>query len=217
MDALTADKREVETEVQGGFAIGFPAGFPITAQLQGQLTRRYRARADDFTSQITAPPETLQRRLEGSERLDALLVAAAQAAAVTADQGKRRLLGRLINQAVLDDAETDNAELMVGILRQIDGPHVRALEAIRRAELAAEEAGEVEPVAEGAERPIVPRIEEAGRRQPHPVRRLLDSLGLVDSAATYGGGPLITGTSQFGRELLDDLRAAGREDANSGQ
>lgn len=65
-------------------------------------------------------PDDLQGRLADDERLDVLLVRALQAAAESGPRAKRRLLGQLVNQAIVDDARIDESELFVGVLSQID-------------------------------------------------------------------------------------------------
>ncbi len=87
-------------------------------------------------------------------------------------------------------------------------PHVRALEAVRRAEVEAQEAGEVLPRAQGAEREINVRIKAAGDSQPPPVVAALVSLGLLESANTWDGTALVKGLTAFGNDLLDSLRDA---------
>ena len=46
---------------------------------------------------------------------------------------KRRLLARAIAAAVLDDAKVDESHLYTEALRDLDAPHLRALERFRRA------------------------------------------------------------------------------------
>ena len=71
----------------------------------------------------SADPITLEQRLAESPQLDAALAAAVVAASSTGLDGKRRLLARVITEAVLDDALVDDATLMVGVLTQVDAPH----------------------------------------------------------------------------------------------
>jgi hypothetical protein len=146
------DREPDETEVKTEMAVGLAKWLPVELSLRHGVTRRYKARVQDALDQVDAPPDLIEQRLEESEGLDAALTAAVAAAVASGLSEKRRLLGMLINRAVLDDAQVDHTTLMVGILGQIDAPHVRALEAIRRAEVEVQEAGEVAPRAEGAER-----------------------------------------------------------------
>ena len=171
---------------------------------------RWSARVSQVSDEVTAvmPPEKLSRRLEAQPALDAAFAAALEAAGRTGLEAKRRLLGRVIARAVLDDARVDEATLLVGVLSQIDAPHVRCLEAIHRAEEEAEAAGEIAPRAQYAERETVPRIAEVGRAHPDPVLAALASLGLIETSNTWGDTAILKGLTPFGQALLRDLRAA---------
>ena len=76
--------------------------------------------------------ERLRERLGENPELDALFAQGIDAAARTGYEAKRRLLGRLISAAVLDDAKVDESLLFVLALKYLDGPHIRALESLRR-------------------------------------------------------------------------------------
>lgn len=199
-----------ETEVKLEWSVGVAKWLPAELSLSRAVTKRYQGRGQEVLAQLAAPVELVERRLSESEPLDAALVAAVTAAVSSSLRAKRRLLGRLINEAVLDDARVDNTALIVGVLAQIDAPHVRALEAIRRAESEAEAAGEVPPRAEGAEREINARIQTAGAQQPPPVLAALTSLGLLEATTTWNGNAIVVGLTEFGNELLDSLRASDR-------
>lgn len=86
---------------------------------------RYFARGAEVLEEVasSADPITLEQRLAESPQLDAALAAAVVAASSTGLDGKRRLLARVITEAVLDDALVDDATLMVGVLTQVDAPH----------------------------------------------------------------------------------------------
>ncbi len=47
------------------------------------------------------------------------------------------------------------------------------------------------------------------RKYPSPVRATLERHGLLATADTYGGGEIVIGLNEFGRWLLDEVRAAG--------
>ena len=149
----------------------------------------------------------LRARLAASEELEAVVASAIEAAARTALASKRMLLARVANAAVLDDALVDEAELIVGVLAQIDAPHVRCLEDVFRAEEEARAAGELAPRARGAEREVVQRLVEAGQRHPAPVVTTLRSLGVLD-AGGQDDAMLVKGLTEFGRLLVDDLHHA---------
>jgi hypothetical protein len=169
---------------------------------------RWRARASQVLEEITAevPTAELEQRLVDNPALDAALAAAVEAAGRSGLAAKRRLLARVVTRAVLDDARVEEATLVVGVLSQIDAPHVRCLEAVRRAEEATEAAGEVAVRAQYTEREIVPRIAEAGRAHPESVLAAVTSLGLLEASGIFNGTAIVAGLTPFGRALLADLR-----------
>lgn len=169
---------------------------------------RWVARGSQVLAEVAAgaPVSELERRLRGDDALDASLTAAVEAGARSSLEAKRRLLGRVVARAVLDDSRMDEAMLIVGVLSQIDAPHVRCLEAVRRAEEQAEVAGEVAPRADGAERETVQRIAVAGRAHPVPVLAALASLGLLEAQGVNDGTTIVKGLTPFGLALLTDLR-----------
>jgi hypothetical protein len=191
------------------------AAIAASPQLAGSLAilyagirDRWAARGSQVLEEIAsgAPASELERRILEDGALDAALAAAVEAGARTSLEAKRRLLGRVVVRAVLDDSRVDEATLIVGVLSQIDAPHVRCLEAVRRAEEQAEVAGEAAPRAEGAEREIVQRIAVAGRAHPVPVLAALTSLGLLETHGVYEGTTIVKGLTPFGQALLTDLR-----------
>lgn len=97
------------------------------AVLYEGLRDRWAARGSEVLADVaaSAPAAELERRLLQDEALDAALTAAVEAGAQTSLRAKRRLLGRVVGRAVLDDARIDEATLIVGVLSQIDVPHVR--------------------------------------------------------------------------------------------
>lgn len=171
---------------------------------------RWLARGREVLSEVTdsVSIEELERRLHDDEALDAALTAAIEAGARSGVKAKRRLLGRVVTQAVLDDARVDETVLRIGVLSQIDAPHARCLEAVHRAEEDAAEAGEIEPRAEGADRAIVQRIAEAGKAHPAAVVAALASLGLLEAGSAFGANAIVKGLTPFGASLLEELRLA---------
>ena len=79
--------------------------------------------------------EELLARVETNEEVAAIFRQAVDAAARTGDTEKRRMLARLVSEAVLDDAKVDEATIFVSIMRDMEGPHLRALELMRRGAL----------------------------------------------------------------------------------
>lgn len=174
------------------------------------LRQRWLARAQEVVNEVDSrsTPDVLSQRLAESEQLDAAFLAAVEAGANSGVGAKRRLLGRVIAAAVLDDAKIDEATLFTGILTQIDAPHIRCLEAIYRAKEQAARAGELSPTARGAEQELNQRVMEAGRAYPAPVLAVLVSLGLLDASVSWDGVALVGGPTTFGEQLLNDLRVA---------
>lgn len=134
------------------------------------------------------------------DRLALLLLEAVEAAARSALEEKRRLLGRVVGRAVLDDAQVDEAQLVVAALRGLDAPHIRALERLARAarhssgwdDLAQQEA-----------------VSKASDAEPEPVRAALLAHGAVYGATGYGGSWLgVVRVTDFGMRLLKDLHRA---------
>lgn len=181
------------------------------------LRQRREHQAREMAERVAAETgvEALAARLLDSQECEDLLLLAVELAARTSSAAKRRLLGRVVTQAVLDDAKVDTGFVILRVLDQIDAPHARAVEDILRAEEAADAAGELEPVAVGAERPILPRITDVTKRHPAPVLSQLAALGVVETAGALGGSTLFIGLTEFGILLGRDLRQAGREDSEA--
>lgn len=94
-------------------------------------------------------------------------------------------------------------------LRDLDGPHVRALERIRRAEDAAAADEDVGPDEKaGRHERISDAVHEAGQREPIPVIAVLIRTGVALQATLFDGGLAVYRVSAFGRALLEDLHNA---------
>lgn len=199
---------DVETRL--AFKVGTPVWSPLSAEVAVDVQRRWVQRGQDAVESLVerVAPELLAQRLQESPELDALLTRAVQMAADTALPAKRRLLGRVVARAVLDDAEIDEATFIVEALRDLEPPHARCLEAIGRAEQEAGEHGELEPVAPKAEQPIIQRIHDVAAQYPGPVFVTLDRAGLVDVLLSHDGVLALKGLTSLGRIVLNDLRDA---------
>lgn len=202
-----------ESEVTIGFEAGVSTAFPVHAKLSVGYTRRWVQRGADVVQAIAdavGGVEVLEARAAVSEEVDVLLARASMAGADSALRQKRRLLAKVVSQAVLDDAKIDEAALIVDALAQIDAVHVRALEAIHRAEVEAKGSGEMGPVARGAEKPLTAPVREVTECLPGPVLRKRESEGLVSGSLTWDGLGHISGLTSFGEKILEDLRSAGQ-------
>lgn len=122
----------------------------------------------------------------------------------SASAAKRRLLARIVKAAVLDDAKIDESALIVGVLRQIDTPHIRCLEAIYRAEQEAKAGGDLQPTARGAEKELTQQVRAVDDSYPLSLLTQLEHLGLIDGSITWDGVTLVTGTTVFGAQVLED-------------
>ncbi|WP_344845020.1 hypothetical protein [Kribbella ginsengisoli] len=186
--------------------VGGPA-----AEIWDGYRKRYEYRASQALGAIgeKVTPEQLQERLVESEDLDVVFGRAIQAAANSGLEAKRRLLGLVIAEAVLDDAMIDSASLMTDVLSQIEAPHVRCLEDIWRVQQEVESSGERSQAARGAEREINQRILDVGRKYPSPLLQTLVNLSLLDARTSWDQGmDLIQGLTTFGEDFLRELHGA---------
>lgn len=71
--------------------------------------------------------ETFVRRLRDGVKLAMLFGQALEAAARAMDMAHARSLGRVVAEAVTDEASVDEAQLILATLRDLAPPHVRAL------------------------------------------------------------------------------------------
>ena len=199
-----------EWQSHGSLELGFDARpvLPLYAKLSGTLSRTWGSRGaealDEALTRVDAG--VLERRVEESEDVSVLVARALQAAANSTLRDKRRLLGQLISESTLDDAAIDDNLIWVDILARIDGPHVRCMEAIRRAQHEAVDREERGAVAKAAEKPYVPRIQEAANIYPSPVIRALSTIGLIQGTVMWDESTRVTGMTLLGERLLDYLR-----------
>lgn len=143
--------------------------------------------------------DRLNARLADDPELEALLFEALDAASRTGLEGKRRLLARVLAEAVLDDAKVEEGQLITQALRELDGPHIRALERIRIAADTLVDRPE-------RERESAEAVRSAGQAEPTPVVAVLIRTGVVEPATLFGGGHAVHDITNFGRNLLAALR-----------
>lgn len=182
---------------------------PLKAGLAATITRRFASRGGEaIQAAVDAVGESdFDQRLEDNEELDVLVVRAVEAAARSSHEAKRRLLSNVVKAAVLDDAKVDESVLVVGVLQQLDAPHIRCLEEVWRAEKEALASGEMRPPARGAQRELTQAVREATTHYPPFLLHELERLGLLDGSVTWDGVSHVTGTTEFGARLLNDLRS----------
>ena len=97
-------------------------------------------------------------------------------------------MGRVVGRAVLDDAQVERGQLLIAALADLDAPHFRLL-----AEL-----GRAEDSQSAAAIPV-----------PEPLRAALIRHGVVEAGPSWSGNIIVTGVSDFGRELLSYVRDEG--------
>jgi len=78
--------------------------------------------------------ELLTQRIRDDPEVRATVIEALSAAGRTGLEAKRRALSRLVKAAILDDARVDEAQLLILALRDLEGPHIRALTRAARAQ-----------------------------------------------------------------------------------
>lgn len=201
----------------GGSLLTEVAGLGV---LMGGRLDRMRQAAIEMRNAV-GDEDVLMNRIQEHEDLDVLVTDALEAAARTALENKRILLGRVAGRAVLDDSEIEDSQLIAAALRELDAPHIRALEGLRRTEdeidgearAQANEARDEESDTEKTEvawsnryhSVVGEAVRRAGDREPIPVRATLVRTGTVLPATVLGGGASIYRVSDFGRRLLGEL------------
>lgn len=199
-----------ENEASVGIELGVGGGaVPASAKLAISLKRGWNRRGRevlDLASTVVDSDDLARRLLEAPE-VEVLLTRAVNAAAASSLASKRRLLARVVQAAILDDAAIDQSTLIVDVLEQVDAVHIRCLEAIARAELESKEAGEWEFAAAGAEKPANARVQDAADGYPAPIIKRLETLGLADASVDWSGHTRVTGMTVFGELVLHDLRS----------
>jgi ribosomal protein L18 len=174
------------------------AGDSLVMVLDQALVRR-RSAAQSVAQEIATytGADELGRRLADDRELEALFMQGIDAAVRTGVEAKRRLLAKVIAQAVLDDARVDPAHLYVMALQDLEAPHLRALERLRRVEQAAQDSSLGGKAADQL-------IGEAWDAEPIPVQAALSRTGCVRTAGSFlVAGELVT---KFGHDLIEHLR-----------
>lgn len=197
--------------VKAGLELSVGGGaLPVGAKLSLELTRRFSERSAEAIAPAieVIGEDQLGELLHANEELDVLVVRAVTAAAESAYERKRALLGRIVTAASLDNAKIDESFLLIKTLEQIEAPHVRCLEEIYRTEQDPELAKELGPPASGAQKPLTSQVRAVVNRYPPPLIQALVSLGLLTGSVNWDGNTTIAGTTTFAVELRRDLRAA---------
>lgn len=186
-----------------------PVGDSLETVVNDVLARR-RVWAKETAEQVAVEVDDdalLLERLK-EERVAMLFVEAVEAGMRSRVDAKRRVLARVVARTVLDDAQVEEAELVTTALRQLDAPHVRALERLRRIEWDRENVGD-DYRAEGS---ASKTVTQASREEPAPILSALIYTGVAEPATLVGGGTAIHCVSMFGHRLLDDLHHVAEEE-----
>jgi hypothetical protein len=204
-EIVTALLRGFTSLLPGGGLLGELAGLGLL--VAGRLDRmRHTAVA---MAEAAGGPEYLTAGIRTSEDVEILVIEALEHASRTPLAAKRRLLAKVVAQASLDTAQIDESQLLVAALKELEAPHVRALERLRqlhtdpRAQQIREE--------QGHRSKAVPADEWD---EPSPVVAALLRTGCVyELRAFVGGGVAGYYTTEFGRKLLDALMYEHEPDA----
>ena len=133
---------------------------------------------------------------------DALLWASLQAVMASGLEAKRLYLARVVAKAIRSDEPVDEAQLIVRVLDELDGPEVRAL-----ARLEAAHDRDLLRGLDGSESAVA---EELRLHVNPPIEASLIRSGVVETGVVLGKGSGVSGVNEFGRVLLRGLRESGR-------
>jgi hypothetical protein len=150
--------------------------------------------------------------VEGNPEIEALLWTALQAITATGVESKRKVLQNVVANAMTSTEPIDMEQLETMTLAELDAPHFRALARLVRAEDM--------DAAEARTDKLNNNLDQAVAKEPVPVVAALIRTGVVYPAAMVNQGngtarsPLprelgISGVTDFGRSLLEDLRREG--------
>lgn len=196
-----------------------PFGGAIDIMLQDtrlRLAHRVRQTVEEIVDETGE--NLLASRLTETPEVEAVFIQGIEAATRTGHEAKRRLLGRVITASVLDDAKVDESLLFVMALRDLDAPHLRALEAMRRAAEKVDEIAAHSPhlLREGKDfgqrvrHSVSFQVEADTAQVPSAVVAPLARTGVLESLGTWKSAnptrPEHYKVSEFGERLLEYLR-----------
>ena len=196
----------------GAEVLGWQAGVPGVGAGTGVVVQwlidSRRGRAEEFVDGIAhlVDAHQLFEQVRADQVLQNLLWDGIQAAMSAADQDKRIYLARVVANALADDAKIDDAQFIVTALRELEGPHIRALVRLR----AADDENRKDP---GNDDEI---LQNALGDEPPAVKAALVRTGvvLVGSQPVSSGlysipraeNYSITGVNDFGRRIIRELQ-----------
>lgn len=212
-----------ETIVRMGLSL-VPFGSAIDIMLTDTRKRQVdRMRQTVKEVADAAGSDRLLSRLAESPESEAVFIQGIEAATRTGFEAKRRLLSRVVTAAILDDARINEGLLIVMALRDLDAPHLRALETIRRATekvdaqvvaTALEEGVDGPPPGQRIEQLLTVQIKADTPDLPSVVIAGLVREGALSPANTWDGqmGPTRPEhyrITEFGAALIEHLREVG--------
>ena len=183
-----------------------PGGELLAALIDHEQERQLRI-ARGLVDQISeaAGAAELLRRVDQSEEVAAAFRQAVDVATRTGLEQKRKALARVVAAAVLDDAQVDEATLVVQALRDLDAPHIRALERMRRAEDSVQRQDGVTRLNDADVTNAVRQVADA---EVDAVNTTLVRTGVAHVVgSSYGGQPVPGMVSDFGRLVLKYLQS----------
>lgn len=134
----------------------------------------------------------LADRLTSDERFVDMMMLAFESGRRSSWEAKRIAMGRVLGQAMKDDADIDNLAALERALAALEAPHFHWLRV-----------ASTEP----------PQVPLSGHPIPEPYASQLTAQGVVQLSTTYDGAREITGVSPFGWELIEWIQDAEEPDA----
>lgn len=195
-------------------ALGLPPGAAsVLAAVGDGIRERYKHRRERYAETVieAVGPERFRDALEADPELEALFLSAMSTAMASGLENKRIYLARVVANAFASDEPIDTAWLKAEVLRDLDGPHIRALARLRMAD----DENQAEPGMDDA------IFQEALRKEPTPVLAVLARSGVLRQGSEMRSSGLaslpraetlsITGVNDFGREVLTELESIDTE------
>lgn len=200
----------VESVAKAALSLVPVVGGALASVLGDELERRRSAarHTAELVAEAVGDGEVLLARLQGDKRLAATFAQAVEAGMRSTMDEKRRAMAKAISRAVLDIAEVDETQLVIAALEDLDVPHLRGLEDLRR---------RVDEERSPMESPVSRTIEGRDTGLIAPIEAALLRHGCIfnRTTPTYGGSTAHWGVTAFGRHLLNDLhRESDNEDSD---
>jgi uncharacterized protein (DUF2342 family) len=192
-------------------ATGMPPSLAGVVAVVGEgIMARQRRRGHEFVGSVAqeAGADKFRSAIEEDPEREALFLSSLETAMATGLDNKRVYLARVVAHAFKSDEPIDEALLIAGALRELDGPHIRALARLKVAEdMNQDDPGHNDQI-----------LQAALRKEPSPVLATLARAGVVRQGSEQRGKGLysipraetysITGVNDFGRKILAELASS---------